>query len=52
MSALSVFYLVLPFPLAFILNDADEVVVQHRWMLKHQDNLSEKFPNFTLKTEL
>lgn len=44
MSALSVFYLVLPFPLAFILHDAEEVVVQHRWMLRHQDGLAEKFP--------
>lgn len=44
MSALSIFYLILPFPLAFILHDAEEVNVQHGWMLRHQDNLSKKFP--------
>lgn len=35
MSALTVFYLILPFPIAFILHDAEEVVLQHRWMVSH-----------------
>lgn len=44
MSALSVLYLVLPFPLAFFLHDAEEVLVQHRWMLSHRDTLLRRFP--------
>lgn len=44
MSALSVLYLVIPFPLAFILHDAEELFVQHRWMLAHRDVLCERFP--------
>lgn len=44
MSALSVLYLVLPFPLAFFLHDAEEVLVQHRWMLSHHDTLLRRFP--------
>ena len=43
MSALSILYLVLPFPLAFILHDTEEAVVQHRWMRKHKDALAERF---------
>ena len=44
MSALSVLYIVLPFPLAFIINDLEEMVVQHRWMLSHRYILEERFP--------
>lgn len=44
MSALTVLYLVLPFPVAFILHDAEEVVVQHRWMLAHREALARRFP--------
>ena len=44
MSALSVLYLVLPLPLAFILHDTEEAIVQHRWMLKHKDALAGRFP--------
>lgn len=44
MSALSVLYLVLPFPLAFIIHDAEETLVQHRWMLKHTEDIVTKFP--------
>ena len=44
MSALSVLYLVLPFPLAFIIHDAEETFVQHRWMLAHKESLVVKFP--------
>ena len=44
MSSLSILYLVLPFPLAFILHDAEEVMVQHRWMLAHRESLVKTFP--------
>ena len=44
MSALSVLYLVLPFPLAFILHDAEEAIVQHRWMLSHHHVFEDKYP--------
>lgn len=44
MSALSVLYLVLPFPLAFILHDGEEVAVQHRWMMGHREMLTRRFP--------
>ena len=44
MSALSILYLVLPFPLAFLLHDTEEAIVQHRWMLKHKDALAARFP--------
>ena len=44
MSALSILYLVLPFPLAFILHDAEEVIVQHRWMLSHRHIFEDKYP--------
>ena len=44
MSALSVLYLVLSLPIAFILHDAEEVAVQHRWMLAHRESLASRFP--------
>ena len=44
MSALSVLYLVLPFPLAFLIHDGEEVVVLRRWMLSHRSILEERFP--------
>ena len=44
MSALSILYLVLPFPLAFILHDAEEVIVQHRWMLSNRHIFEDKYP--------
>ena len=44
MSALSVLYLVLSLPVAFILHDAEEVAVQHRWMLAHRESLASRFP--------
>ena len=44
MSALSVLYLVLSLPVAFILHDAEEVAVQHRWMLTHRESLASRFP--------
>lgn len=44
MSALTILSLVLPFPLAFILHDAEEIAVQHRWMLSHKETLVKRFP--------
>lgn len=32
------------FPFAFILHDAEEVFLQHKWMLSHRDSLTAKFP--------
>lgn len=46
MSALSILYLVLPFPVAFVFHDAEEVAVQHRWMLAHEKKLVKRFPWF------
>lgn len=51
MSALAVLYLILPFPIAFILHDAEEVVVQHRWMLNHRESLIATFPKMTQMVE-
>ncbi|MGM9804130.1 MAG: HXXEE domain-containing protein [Muribaculaceae bacterium] len=44
MSALSILTLVLPFPVLFLIHEAEEVVVQHRWMLAHKQELTSKFP--------
>ena len=44
MSPLSVLILVLPLPLAFLLHDAEEVAVQHRWMENHSGALRQSFP--------
>ena len=44
MSALSVFILVLSFPIVFVVHDAEEVIVQHRWMLAHRESLYLRFP--------
>ncbi|MGM9766989.1 MAG: HXXEE domain-containing protein [Candidatus Cryptobacteroides sp.] len=44
MSALSILLLVLPFPLAFILHDAEEVVFINGWMLRHRSVLVQRFP--------
>lgn len=44
MSALSVLFLVLPFPLLFVIHEAEEVVVQHRWLSAHKATLMIRFP--------
>lgn len=44
MSALSVLFFVLPFPIAFMLHNAEGMIVQHRWMLTHRDALVVRFP--------
>ena len=44
MSALSLLYFVQLFPLAFIVHDAEEAIVQHRWMRSHRHVFEERFP--------
>ncbi len=44
MSALSVLTLVLPFPLLFVIHEAEEVLVQHGWMKAHRADLERRFP--------
>lgn len=44
MSALSVLYLILPLPVAFLLHDAEELATQHKWMLNHHESLTQRFP--------
>ena len=44
MSALSILYLVLPFPLAFLLHDMEEMIVQYKWMTTHATSLFHRFP--------
>ena len=35
---------IISFPLAFIVHDGEEIVIQHKWMLTHKDLLIQKFP--------
>ena len=35
---------IISFPLAFIVHDGEEIVVQHKWTLTHKDLLIQKFP--------
>lgn len=35
------------FPLAFIIHDLEEILVQHRWMLSHKDSLLQRFPKMS-----
>ena len=35
------------FPLAFIVHDGEEILVQHQWMLAHKDCIIQKFPRAT-----
>lgn len=44
MGALTVLYLILPFPVAFILHDLEEIFTQHKWILAHQEALTNRFP--------
>lgn len=48
MSALSILYLVLPFPLLFALHEAEEIMVQRRWLSTHRKALNTKFQGFAL----
>lgn len=44
MSALSILGLVLPMPVAFILHDAEEVLLQRGWMLRNAALVKERMP--------
>ena len=35
---------IISFPIAFIIHDAEEIFVQHKWMLTHKEDLIKKFP--------
>lgn len=35
---------ILSFPLVFLLHEVEEMIVQRRWMLRHQSQVVEKFP--------
>lgn len=44
MSALAVLSLVLPLPWAFAVHEAEEIMLQHRWMMAHRQRLAGRFP--------
>lgn len=37
-------FLIISFPLAFIIHDVEEIIVQHEWMLAHKEGLLRRFP--------
>lgn len=43
MFAISI-YIILLFPLAFIIHDGEEIATQHKWMLTHKETLAHRFP--------
>lgn len=43
MSAISI-YIILLFPLAFIIHDGEEIATQHKWMQTHKETLAHRFP--------
>lgn len=44
MSALSVLYLVLPFPIVFLIHELEEIFVAPKWMQKKKAELEKQFP--------
>ena len=36
--------LIISFPLAFLSHDLEEILVQHKWMLAHKEDLLRRFP--------
>ena len=36
--------MILSFPLAFLIHDLEEILVQHKWMLAHKEDLIRRFP--------
>ncbi len=46
MSALTVLYVILPFPLLFLLHDVEEIVMAKRWLEGHREKLLTHFPQF------
>ena len=37
-------YLIILFPITFIIHDGEEILTQHKWMLTHKDTLIARFP--------
>lgn len=37
-------YLIILFPITFIIHDGEEILTQHKWMLTHKDSLIARFP--------
>ena len=38
--------MILSFPLAFLIHDLEEILVQHKWMSAHKEDLLRRFPRF------
>lgn len=38
------FLFIILFPIAFILHDGEEIITQEKWMTKHKESLSVRFP--------
>ena len=38
---------IISFPLAFIVHDGEEILVQHQWILAHKERIIQKFPGAT-----
>lgn len=36
--------MILSFPIAFLIHDMEEILMQHKWMLAHKEDLLRKFP--------
>lgn len=52
MSALSVLFLVLPFPIAIALHKMEEAFIMPRWMAKHKDELLARYPKYAKQIKL
>lgn len=52
MSALSVLFLVLPFPIAIALHKMEEAYALPRWMAKHKNELLARYPKYAKQIEL
>ena len=52
MSALSVLFLVLPFPIAIALHKMEEAYALPRWMAKHKDELLARYPKYAKQIEV
>ena len=46
MSALTVLYVVLPFPILYLLHDMEEIIMANRWLERHREKLLTQFPQF------
>lgn len=36
--------MILSFPIAFLIHDTEEIIVQHKWMLAHKEGLLRRLP--------